>query len=77
MRLTAKSMRRRIPPPQIGLDHPVGRLGQGEAGEEFVAAAAHGRPIQTVELADHPEVFAPGQELVDRGGLGGQAHGAA
>src|SRR5262249_12424768 len=61
---------------RVLLEHPVGGVGQVELPEElggpgFCLAAA-----QAAEAADHDQVLAAGQDLVDGGVLGGYADAA-
>ena len=58
---------------RVGLDDPVGGIGQLELLEQFVGAPARLGRRQVVQPAEQPQVLAPGQVLVDRGVLARQA----
>ena len=61
----------------VVLDHLVARLGQREPLEQLVDRRFTSAPVEAVEVTDQPEVLAAGEQLVDGGGLGGQAHPVA
>ena len=61
---------------RVGLDGAVGRVDQVELLEQLVGARARLRSRQLVEPAEEPEVLAPGEVLVHRGVLAGQADDA-
>ena len=63
---------------RVGLDDAVGGVGEIELLEQLVGrgACASARR-QLVEPAEHPQVLAPGQVLVDGRVLAGQADDAA
>ncbi len=60
-------------PPEYVRGGTVGRVGQPEAHEQLVGPGGHRGAGQVREPADQPEVLAPGQVLVDRGVLTGEA----
>ena len=57
----------------IGLDRAAGGLGQAEPLERLIGAAPGGARGQPAELADHDQVGAAGEVLVERRVLPGQA----
>ena len=61
----------------VGLDDPVGGVGKVELLEQLVGALRGFARWQLVEPAEHPQVLAAGQVLVDRGVLAGQADDGA
>ena len=60
-------------PARVGLDDAIAGVGEVELLEELVGAAPGLGRRQLVEPAEHPQVLAPGQVLVDRRVLAGQA----
>ena len=58
---------------RVALEHPVGRVGQLELGEQLGRPGPRRRPAHVGELADQDQVLAPGQQRVERGVLGGHA----
>jgi hypothetical protein len=60
-------------PARVRLEGTVGGVRQPELVEQGGDPIAHDRPAEVVEPTDHREVLAPGQVLVDRRVLAGQA----
>ena len=58
---------------RVGLRGPVGGVGEAELLEQLLRARARICSRHAVEAADHLEVLAPGQQLVDRRVLAGEA----
>ena len=58
---------------RIGLGRPCGGLGQLEAGEQLARPGPDVRPRHAEQAADHDEVVGPGQALVYRRVLPGEA----
>ena len=58
---------------RVGLDDAVAGVGQVELLEQLVGPSPGLGRRQLVQPAEHPQVLAPGQVLVDRGELAGQA----
>ena len=69
--------RREVEPPphaaRVGLRDAVARVVERELHEQLVGAPARLRAGQLVEPAEHPEVLAPREVLVDRRVLAGEA----
>ena len=63
--------------PRVRLDDAVGRVGERERSRRSSAALLDVGRGQSVERADEVDVLPTGEQLVDRGGLAGQAHAAA
>jgi hypothetical protein len=59
---------------RVVLDDLVAGLGQREPLEQLFGRALHERALQPVQVADEAQVLAPGEQFVDRGRLGRQAH---
>ena len=57
----------------VGLDGPIGRIGQLEALEERIGALLDRLRVDAVEATDHAEVLASGEQLVECGVLAGHA----
>ncbi len=57
---------------RVGAHEALGRVGQAEARQRLGRADLRVLPAQAVQLADHLEVLAAGQRLVDRGELAGE-----
>ena len=58
---------------RVVLDEPAGRLGKPERVEQLVGAGLRVGAPKPEQPADQDQVLAPGQVLVDRGELAGQA----
>ena len=76
-RRTADQRGRQVEPPphaaRVGLDRPAGRGGQVELLEQLVRPLPGGPRGQPAELADHDQVGAPGEVLVQGRVLAGEA----
>ena len=64
------------PPPhaaRIGLQRPIGRVGESEALEQLARPVLGQAPRQVIQGAHEPEVLPAGEHLVDGGVLAGEA----
>ena len=64
-------------PAGVVLDQLARRLGEAERLEQLGCACLGGGAVQAQQTAEQDQVLAPGEVLVDRGQLSGEAHQAA